>query len=82
MPAFGLAVLVTALAAGFGFGLVAMVLSSVVAVYVYLPPQLAMAVHEPFDDVQLGLLALEGLVAAIAVEWSGGRSLAKRRSTA
>jgi DNA-binding CsgD family transcriptional regulator len=63
---FGLAVLVTALAAGFGPGLLAMVLSSVVAVYFYLPPQLALAVHEPFDGIQLGLFALEGLVAALA----------------
>lgn len=64
--AFGLAVLVTALAAGFGPGLLAMVLSSVVAVYFYLPPQLALAAHEPFDGVRLGLFALEGLIAAVA----------------
>lgn len=64
--AFGLAVLVTALAAGFGPGLLAMALSLVVAVYFYLPPQLALVVHEPFDGVRLGLFALEGLVAAVA----------------
>lgn len=64
--AFGLAVLLTALGAGLGPGLLAMVLSSAVAVYFYLPPHLALGVHEPFDGVQLGLFALEGLVAAIA----------------
>ena len=82
--AFGLAVLITALAAGFGPGLLAMVLSSGVAVYFYLPPQLAIAVHEPFDGVQLGLFALEGLVAAIAggiVRWAVDREEAVDRVT-
>jgi len=64
--AFGLAVLVAAFAGGFGPGLLAVILSSVVAVYFYLPPQLALVVHEPFDGVQLGLFVLEGIVAAIA----------------
>lgn len=63
---FGLAVLVTALVGGFGPGILAVSLSSVVAVYCYLPPHLALAVHEPFDGVGLGVFALEGLVAAIA----------------
>ena len=63
---FGLAVLVAALAGGFGPGLLAVLLSSVVAIYFYLPPQLALEVHEPFDGVQLGLFVLEGLVAATA----------------
>ena len=82
--AFGLAVLVTALAAGFGPGLLAMVLSSIVAVYFYLPPQLALAVHEPFDGVQLGLFVLEGLGVAIAggmVRWAVEREAAVDRLT-
>ena len=82
--AFGLAVLITALSAGFGPGLLAMGLSSVVAVYFYLPPQLALAVHEPFDGAQLGLFALEGLVAAVAgglVRRSIKREAAIDRST-
>ena len=66
--AFGLAVLITALAGGFGPGLLATVLSSIVAVLFYLPPYLALAVHSPFDIVQLGLFTLEGLVAATAGE--------------
>ncbi|MEX1169216.1 MAG: DUF4118 domain-containing protein, partial [Chloroflexota bacterium] len=82
--AFGLAVLVTALAAGFGPGVFAAILSSVVAVYFYLPPQLALAVHEPFDGVGLGLFALEGFVAAVAgglVRQAVGREAAIDRST-
>ncbi len=66
--AFGLAVLVTALAGGFGPGLLAMILASVVAVLFYLPPYLVLSVHSPFDFVQLGLFTLEGLVAATAGE--------------
>lgn len=82
--AFGLAVLVAALAGGFGPGLLAVILSSVVAVYFYLPPQLALVVHEPFDGVQLGLFVLEGIVAAIAggtVRRAVGREESINRST-
>jgi DNA-binding CsgD family transcriptional regulator len=64
--AFGLAVLVAALAGGFGPGLLAMALSSAVAVFFYLPPELALAVHDPFDGVQLGFFVAEGVVAATA----------------
>jgi DNA-binding CsgD family transcriptional regulator len=64
--AFGLAVLVAALGGGFGPGILAVALSAVVAVYLYLPPHLALAVHEPFDGVLLGLFVVEGLIAALA----------------
>lgn len=64
--AFGLAVLGTPLAAGFGLGALAAILSSLVAAFFDLLPHLALAVDEPFDGVQLGLFALEGLVAAVA----------------
>jgi len=64
--AFGLAILVTALAAGFGPGLLATALSMGIAVLFYLPPYLALEVQAPVDLVQLGLFALEGLVAATA----------------
>ena len=62
--AFGLAVLVSGLLAGAGPGLLATGLSSVVAVFYYLPPELALAVHDPFDGVQLAFFVLEGFVAA------------------
>ncbi len=64
--AFGLAVLVAALAGGFGPGLLATILSSAVAVFFYLPPELALAVHDPFDGVQLAMFVLEGILAATA----------------
>jgi DNA-binding CsgD family transcriptional regulator len=82
--AFGLAVLVTALVGGFGPGLMAAILSSVIAVYFYLPPRLALAIHEPFDGVQLSLFILEGLAAATAggiVRRAVGREDAIHRST-
>ncbi|HSW41466.1 MAG TPA: DUF4118 domain-containing protein [Patescibacteria group bacterium] len=65
---FGLAVLITALVGGFGPGLLATILASVVAVLFYLSPRLALAVHSPLDVVELGLFELEGLVAATAGE--------------
>lgn len=64
--AFGLAILVTAFAGGRGPGLLAVIMSSAVAAYFYLPPHHALGVPEPFDALQLALFALEGLVAAIA----------------
>jgi DNA-binding CsgD family transcriptional regulator len=62
--AFGLAVLLAATIGGFGPGLLATGLSSIVAVFFYLPPELALAVHDPVDVLQLGLFALEGVCAA------------------
>ena len=64
--AFGLAILVTALLGGLGPGLLATLLSAIVAVLFYLPPYLALAVQAPLDLVQLGLFVLEGVVAALA----------------
>ncbi len=64
--AFGLAILVTALLGGLGPGLLATLLSSIVAVLFYLPPYLALTVHAPLDLAQLGLFVLEGIVAAVA----------------
>jgi DNA-binding NarL/FixJ family response regulator len=64
--AFGLAVLAAALIGGFGPGLLATALSCAIAVFFYLPPELALAVHDPFDGVQLGFFVCEGLVAAAA----------------
>jgi len=64
--AFGLAILVTALLGGLRPGLLATLLSGIVAVLFYLPPYLALAVQAPLDLAQLGLFALEGIVAAIA----------------
>ena len=64
--AFGLAILVTALLGGFGPGLLATLLSSIVAVLFYVPPYLALTVGAPLDLVQLGLFVVEGLVAATA----------------
>jgi DNA-binding CsgD family transcriptional regulator len=64
--AFGLAVLASALIGGFGPGLLAMILSCAIAVFFYLPPELALAVHDPFDGVQLVFFIAEGLVAATA----------------
>lgn len=61
---FGLAVLVAAFGGGLGPGLLALLLSSVIAVYFYLPPHLALGVPEPFDVMRLGVFVLEGLVAA------------------
>lgn len=66
--AFGLAVLVTALAAGFGPGLLALLLSSLIALLFYLPPYLALAVHSSVDIGLLAAFLLEGLVAAMAGE--------------
>ena len=63
--AFGLAVLVAALG-GFGPGLFAMALSSAVAVFFYLPPELALTIHDPLDGLQLGFFMLEGVLAATA----------------
>ena len=76
--AFGLAVLVTAVIGGLGPGLLATGLSSLVAIFLYLPPELALAVHDPFDGVRLGFFVAEGVVAAIA----GGliRDAAQRRT--
>ena len=78
--AFGLAVLVAALAGGFGPGLLAMILSSTLAVFVYLPPELALATHDPFDGVQLGFFMFEGIVAATAGGIIRGAARAARRS--
>jgi len=64
--AYGLAVLVTALSAGIGPGVLAAILSSLLAVFFSLSPHLALAVDEPLDAVLLGLFALEGLGAAVA----------------
>jgi DNA-binding CsgD family transcriptional regulator len=64
--AFGLAVLITALAAGFGPGLLATLMSSAIAVLFYLPPELALAIHDPFDGLQLGFFVGEGVAAACA----------------
>jgi DNA-binding CsgD family transcriptional regulator len=64
--AFGLAILVTGLLGGFGPGLLATLLSAIVAVFFYLPPYLALAVGAPVDLVQLGLFVVEGIVAAAA----------------
>lgn len=64
--AFGLAVLAAAIVGGLGPGLVATGLSSLIAVFLYLPPELALAVHDPFDGVRLGFFVSEGVVAAIA----------------
>jgi DNA-binding CsgD family transcriptional regulator len=64
--ALGLAVLVSAIVGGIGPGLMAVGLSSAVAVYLYLPPHQALAVHEPFDGALLCLFVLEGLVATVA----------------
>jgi DNA-binding CsgD family transcriptional regulator len=65
---FGLAILVTALAAGFMPAALATALSAIVVVFFYLPPQLALAVDPPADVVLLGLFIIEGLVAATAGE--------------
>jgi len=64
--AFGLAVLVSAIVGGIAPGLLAVGLSSVVTVYLYLPPHRTLAVHEPFDGALLGLFVLEGLIATFA----------------
>jgi DNA-binding CsgD family transcriptional regulator len=64
--AFGLAILITSLLGGFGPGLVATGLASLIAVLFYLPPYLGLAIHAPFDLVLLALFVLEGLVAATA----------------
>ncbi len=64
--AFGLAVLSTALIAGFGPGLLASFLSSLIATYFYLSPRHDLLVHEPYEIVGLGLFIVEGLVAALA----------------
>jgi DNA-binding CsgD family transcriptional regulator len=64
--AFGFAVLASALIGGFGPGLLAVVLSAIIAAFFYLPPELALAVHDPFDGVQLGFFVAEGLAAATA----------------
>jgi DNA-binding CsgD family transcriptional regulator len=63
---FGLAVLAASLVGGFGPGFLAMLLSSAVAVFFYLPPELALSIHDPFDGVQLTFFVLEGVVAATA----------------
>jgi DNA-binding CsgD family transcriptional regulator len=62
--AFGLAVLVSALFGGFGPGIAATAMSATIAIFFYLPPELALAVHDPFDGLQLGLFGAEGLIAA------------------
>lgn len=64
--AFSLAVMIVALAAGFGPGLLATILSATIAAVLYLPPRLTLAVNEPFDTVRLSLFAVEGLAAAFA----------------
>jgi DNA-binding CsgD family transcriptional regulator len=64
--AFGLAILVTGLLGGFGPGLLATLLSAILAVFFYLPPYLALTVGAPVDLVQLGLFVAEGIVAATA----------------
>jgi DNA-binding NarL/FixJ family response regulator len=63
--AFGLAVLASALLGGFGPGIAATAMSAAIAVFFYLPPELALAVHDPFDGVQLALFLAEGVVAAL-----------------
>lgn len=77
--AFGLAVLCTALIAGFGPGLVASLLSSVIATFFYLSPRHTLLIQEPYEALGLGIFILEGLVAATA----GGlvrRSLLRERA--
>jgi DNA-binding CsgD family transcriptional regulator len=66
--AFGVAILLSALVGGFWPGVLATALSTVVAVLFYLPPHLALAVHEPVDVVRLTVFVFEGLVAAAAGE--------------
>jgi DNA-binding CsgD family transcriptional regulator len=64
--AFGLAIMGTALVGGVGPGLLATLVSGAVTAFLYLPPERALEVHEPFDAVQLSLFVLEGLAATIA----------------
>lgn len=64
--AFGLAILITSLTSGFGPGILATLLSSIIAVMFYLPPYIALEVHAPFDVTLLTLFILEGVTAAIA----------------
>ena len=63
---FGLAVLGTALIAGFGPGLLASIMSSAIAGFFYLSPRNTIGLDQPFEFIGLGLFALEGLAAAIA----------------
>jgi DNA-binding CsgD family transcriptional regulator len=82
--AFGLAVLGTALIAGFGPGLLASFLSSSIATFFYLSPRHTLLIHEPYEALGLGLFILEGLVAATAgglVRRSVLRERAVRRTT-
>jgi DNA-binding CsgD family transcriptional regulator len=78
--AFGLAVLASALFGGFGPGIAATAISAAIAVFFYLPPELALAVHDPFDGLQLALFVTEGLIAAFMGGlarreiWKGGHS--------
>ena len=77
--AFGLAVLATALIAGFGPGLLASLLSSAIATFFYVTPRNTLHIEEPHDILGLTLFILEGLVAATA----GGivhRSLTRERA--
>jgi DNA-binding CsgD family transcriptional regulator len=64
--AFGLAILITSLTSGFGPGILATAISSIIAVMFYLPPYVALEVHAPFDVALLTLFILEGVIAAIA----------------
>jgi DNA-binding NarL/FixJ family response regulator len=66
--AFGLAVLVSALAGGFGPAMMAAGLSAMVAGFFYLPPQHALSIDAAVDLAELGLFAVEGLVAAAVGE--------------
>jgi DNA-binding CsgD family transcriptional regulator len=64
--AFGLAILITSLASGFGPGILATSFSSIIAVMFYLPPYVALEVHAPFDVALLTLFILEGVIASFA----------------
>lgn len=64
--AFGLAVLATAVIAGFGPGLLASLLASVVTSFFYLSPRHTLLVEEPYEAVALVVFVLEGLAAATA----------------
>jgi DNA-binding CsgD family transcriptional regulator len=77
--AFGLAVLGTAVVAGFGPGLVAALLSSVIATFFYLSPRHTLLIEEPYELLGLGLFVLEELSAA-AVGALVRRSILRERA--
>jgi DNA-binding CsgD family transcriptional regulator len=64
--AFGLVVMLIALVAGLGPGLLAALLSAAMAVYFFLPPRNALGVDEPMEVIVLGFFMVEWFVAALA----------------